>query len=662
MNAKKYFELYISTDTLSLNEWHKFYQSLLIHLGILGKFEIIFRCTDNVIRLFISCNKDLSVLSNGIDNILLRPVNKSELELPRKYTQKHFVRFVTGGNLLALKEKLAIKRNLNLQYTSFNIIAINSKTTVTTCSLYFLDGDNNWLKATNMSTNFPSNLLAINFANNTRYFKKSVPKYLNIEKTLHMMVRESRDALFKIDPFPYLSHNYYLNLAMYDFDRHSFIIGASGSGKSKLISLFIDRLSRTTLNINYRIVVIDPHASLADDLVHIPHQKVITFGENDSTDLFPDANVDLASATELTTMLFKSILNDQFNPRLDKLLRFSLFTLMTAQIMSLANLKRFLTDTEYRTQVVEHVAKYIPQNIVRFWGTDFNELRTKNYSETILPIISMIDEMQLQPSLVGGGGQSLSHTIGENFLTVFSLNKISMGEKTTKTIAGLLIQQIFLLAQSRTFGQKIILIIDEVSVIQNPALTQILAEARKFNLTVILAQQYFGQIAGSLRQAIFANVVNYYVFKVSEEDARALEGNLNISLPKELIKSGQARGLKESDVKVKIMTELHSRECLVRVMSNGQIAPCIKARTTNAPEVIAHKNTMGQKSHQLLPKKFIEKKSSRSIDSPVISADKITSFHEISDPPAKHRHSSIYKLITMSSSSTIITSRKKGSK
>jgi len=221
----------------------------------------------------------------------------------------------------------------------------------------------------------------------------------------------------------------------------------------------------------------------------------------------------------------------------------------------------------------------------------------------------MVDEMQLQPSLVGESGTSLAKTIQENFLTVFSLNKVSMGEKVVKTIAGLLIQQIFLLAQTGSFNEKIILVIDEVSVVQNPALAQILAEARKFNLTVILAQQYFGQVEKDLRDAIFSNVYNYYTFKVSEEDARALEGNLNIDLPKEVIESEREKGINLTDLKVKIMTELHPRECLVRVLANGQVAPCVKAVTVDAPtataSAAAHIPDL-TKATQILPEKFVE--------------------------------------------------------
>jgi nicotinamide riboside kinase len=416
----------------------------------------------------------------------------------------------------------------------------------------------------------PSHLLAIDFLANTKYLRRKEPKYLDIQKALHLMQSDNVNALFEVDTFPYRPSNYFLPLTSYDFDKHSFIVGASGSGKSKLISLLVDRLATTALKMNYRVVVIDPHASIAEDFGHIDDMKVVNFGKEDSTELFPDASADLTAATELTATLFKSLLGEQYNPRLDRLLRFSLFILMTAQTMSLQNLRRFLMEIEYRNQIVEHVTVYVPDNIVKFFGADYNEIRTHNYDTTVLPLISMVDEMQLQPSLVGESESSLAKTIQDNFLTVFSLNKVSMGEKVVKTVAGLLIQQIFLLAQARAFNQKIILVIDEVSVVQNPALAQILAEARKFNLTVILTQQYFGQVDKDLRDAIFANVFNYYAFKVSEEDARALEGNLNIELPQELVTAEHAKGLKEADIKVKIMTELHPRECLVRVVAKNR--------------------------------------------------------------------------------------------
>lgn len=607
---KHTFELYILTDNLESKYWEQLYKALLSQLGSFGKFKLIFTCKNNIVRYFIECDKDLGGLSNNIEGLLLQPTESLDLKLPSKINKERMVQFVAGGNILDLKEKVNVKRAKDLEIVFFDVRLINFEKAIVKTRLLFKDKAGSYYQSKKILTFLPYKLLAIDFANNTKYLKKSTPKYLDIEKALHIFVTDKMDALLEVDSFPYFSNQHYLNIANYEFDKHSFIIGASGSGKSKFISLLIDRINRQSLQrMNYRVVVIDPHASLPDDLKGISGQKVITFDQNDSTDLFPGAGTDLTAATELTSTLFKSILGEQHNARMDRLLRYSLFALLTAQTMTMDNLKKLLSDVEYRNQIIEHVRDYVPSNVVKFFGADYNELRTQFYNETILPIISMIDEMQLQPSLVNESDVSLGKTIQENFLTVFSLNKVSMGDKVVKTVAGLLIQQIFLLAQARVFGQKVILIIDEVSVVQNPALAQILAEARKFNLTVVLTQQYFGQIEKDLSDAIFANVFNYYCFKVSEEDARVLEGNLNINVPKEILEEQKSRGVKESEFKVKLMTELHPRECIVRVLAGGQVIPAFKARTVDAPIVKQVKEVDLQPVKQVLPEKFIEGQS-----------------------------------------------------
>ena len=232
-----------------------------------------------------------------------------------------------------------------------------------------------------------------------------------------------------------------------------------------------------------------------------------------------------------------------------------------------------------------------------------------------------------------------------------------MGEKVVKTIAGLLIQQIFLLAQARAFSQKIILIIDEVSVVQNPALASILSESRKFGLSVILTQQYFGQIEKNIQDSIFTNIYNYYVFKVSEEDARVLEGNLNIDIPKEILQGEKDKGLKQSDVRVQMLTSLHPRECFLRLSSGGQLLPCVKARTLDvvvapaSPRLPALK-AYGQ-SHEL-PQKFIERREQ--FDSVIVEAEskvgKTVVGHEVNaQDQSRLQYMSLHDLLASQSSS-----------
>lgn len=608
-----WFELYLVQDQFNDSDWKKTLLAFSQYIGFLNKYKLIVNIENSIVKYYLGTNMDVGFLSNNLDGIILRPVGIELINIPIKSKKERFIRYVYGGNLLDLREKYQVQRNKELECIVFTINPINIDTAYTKTSMYFKGIDGNYNLANKTSMKLPISLLGVDFISNTKYLREKQPKYLDIQKTLHIMRGEPLDAIFEVDTFPYLPKNYYLPLQSYDFDKHSFIIGASGSGKSKLIGLMISRLNAIeALRNNYRVIVIDPHASIEHDLGHIKNSNVVRFkSENDGVELFSGSgDSDVSAATELTGTLFKSLLANQHNPKVERVLRFSLFVLMTAQVMSLNSLKRLLTDIEYRNQILTHVEDYVPKNITHFFKTDFNELRTQSYTEAILPLVSLVDEMQLQPALAeqNENTKPLAELVNDNFLTVFSLNKISMGEKVVKTVAGLLMQQIFLLAQARTFNEKIILIIDEVSVVQNPAMAAMLAEARKYNLFVFLTQQYFGQIDKDLQDAIFTNVTNYYVFRVSEEDAKSLEGNLTIEIPKEILLSEKEKGSNESQVRVRMLTNLNVRECLLRLSGKGQILPCVKARTLDSidkPTLVSTELKTYDRSSEM-PSKFVE--------------------------------------------------------
>lgn len=616
LGYQHWFELYLMQDVFDKAAWQKTMLAFAQYIGFLKTYKLVMRVENSTVRYFLGASKDVGILSSNLEGVVLRPVAPAIVDLPTKVGSERFVQYVGGGNLLDLREKYQVKRGKTLDYAVFSIRAVNVEKAHVSAQLYFKNLAGTYSVATKTLLSLPSHLFAVDFVANTKYLRKKQPKYLDIQKSLHIMRGEDAGAVFEVDTFPYLPHNYYLPLQSYDFDKHSFIIGASGSGKSKLISLLVDRLNTAEgLRQNYRVVVIDPHASLQEDLQHVAGNAIVNFkGQDDGAELFGGAGTDISAATELTGTLFKSLLADQYNPKVERVLRFSLFVLMTAQVMSLDKLKRLLTDIEFRNDILKHVNDYVPHNIVQFFQTDFNELRTKNYNEAILPLVSLVDEMQLQPSLAeqNENASSLNKLINENFLTVFSLNKVSMGEKVVKTVAGLLMQQIFLLAQAHAFNQKVILIIDEVSVVQNPSMASILAEARKYNLFVFLTQQYFGQIEKDLQDAIFANASNYYVFRVSEEDARALEGNLTIEIPKEILLSEKEKGIKEAEVRVRMLTDLNVRECFLRLSSEGRILPCVKARTVDMVAVAetaakpAKAKFKAYKQPAQMPSKFVE--------------------------------------------------------
>lgn len=67
------------------------------------------------------------------------------------------------------------------------------------------------------------------------------------------------------------------------------------------------------------------------------------------------------------------------------------------------------------------------------------------------------------------------------------------------------------------------LYIDEFQNVTTPAIASILSEARKYRLSLTIANQYLAQLPEDIKGAVFGNVGSLAVFRVSPEDAKFLE-------------------------------------------------------------------------------------------------------------------------------------------
>ncbi len=258
---------------------------------------------------------------------------------------------------------------------------------------------------------------------------------------------------------------------------------------------------------------------------------------------------------------------------------------MKKEILNFNNLRKLLTQTEYKNELIRNSPE-IEENIKEFFLTDFNQLKTNSYQEAISPIIGLIDEMQMLPAFQNKSTTPIKDLLQKNFLSIFSLNQAELGEKVTKTIAGLIIGIIFQLVQKRNFNEHITLIIDEVAVIENPILRNLLSEARKYNLSIILAQQYFSQVSKELKDAIFSNVMNYYSFRISREDAVFLANQLQMEMA---VKNTYHN-------RIKLLTELPNRECIVRITNEGKLIPAFRCKTLDFTPLPRKKNQILEKT------------------------------------------------------------------
>lgn len=583
-------EVYLTSKNVLKDEWKEFINTISKYNGLLKRWKLLVIFKNNELHYMVNTNCVLPTSINGLKSFILKrcAVKKSgrnRVALPFNVS--------LGSNIIDIKNYFSLRGKGEVQYIEFEFMGFTNDKVFNKVRICVKKARS--FKYYKLLFGLPEVLLAVNFESNYDLVYKGAPKYLDISKCLYLLKTDKANTIFSVDPFPYLQGEYFLEQKNINFARHSIVFGASGCGKSKFLSLLISNIKKDDLfRSKYKVVVIDPHAALEDDIGGLG--KVIDFKEaSDSINLFLNNSSDVVISVELLLDIFKGLIPNNYNSKLERVLRHSLYLLLVSEKFNFSNLRNLLIEMEFRNDLVKSNRKILPDSIVEFFLAEFNEIKTKSYTEAISPIIAFIDEMEMIPVFNRNDIESnLCETIKNNFLTIFSLDRTRLGEKVTRTIAGLVAQQLFTLVQNYTFDQHIIFIVDEVAVVENPILNRFLAEARKYNLSLILAGQYFNGISNSLKKAVFANAVNYYIFRLSQDDANILADNFNMKVP-----------LKDTkEQKVKIITDLQDRECLIRINSNGYLLPVMKCRTLDFKSIPRIK----EEKSKNIEKKVVEKK------------------------------------------------------
>lgn len=570
-NILKSFEIFTQKDKISKIDW----QLLLGKISsYYNNFTIEVSFDRSVVEFFIYSNKDISSLGTKLDNFILKPIKKQITFTGKKIN----LQLPTKENILNFKEKEEIKKSriiTNIYVQVRKIIDLYIYLVKIKCN----DDAENKYYSRYITFSNPLVNFEFDFKNSVKIKKKSPPLFLKFDEAIKLFNHNNKDSLFEVFGFPYFSKPAFLPIQSFDFDKHALAVGQTGVGKSKFLELFIKNIEKTSSNDEYAIVVIDPHSNLYSDFANLDSRSINLDFINSACDLFPSFS-EPKIATELTILLFKTILKDQFNAKMERALKYVLFTMFLTNKMTLINIRRFLTEIEFRKQLLSNVNggfDYLKQ----FFDTEYTELQSKFYDIAIMPILVLIDDLQFVPAFSKEPSNSLENILRNNFLTCFSLNRIYLGDKATRLISGLIIQQLFLLMQKGSIKKKIILVIDEVSIVENESLIYILSEARKFNLSLVLSQQYLTQITPDLLKGILSNVYNYFIFKISDEDAKIVAKNIDIAFPDDVLLQQKEKGLSEEDLKRNVLVNLNPRECLVRLFGDGKFYPSFKAKTLN---------------------------------------------------------------------------------
>jgi len=560
--------------------WDHLFSRVLLRTPLFGFVTLEAAIEGNEVRFFAHSDKNLADYGDQLLPFIATPVDDVAAPVA---TKRCYVDFSQRENLILLREREMLRRGRKLFRVEYRVVKMLVGH-FSVMDLFFIDDQGTTLRCTRRFFSPRHWLFAVDFHASIQYKKRKIPTYVKLQKVIPLLSGEPSDGLVEVLGFPYLSSKKYFPLLNFDYNRHTLIMGQTGTGKSKFIEFLLKDLRRRGVFEEYAVVVLDPHAALYTDCADIPGCTNVDFIRS-SCRLFAQIGQPNV-ATELTVMLFRTLMKDQFNPKMERVLKYVLFVLFSIGQMSLENLKLFLTDVVRRKEILANSG--LPPNILQFFETDYLEMETRFYELSIMPILTLLDELTFLPISNFQDSDTMQELIEKNSVLFLSLHQITLGQKATKLIAGLLIQQLFLLAQSRMLKKKILFVIDEVSVVQNDSLAAILSEARKFDLFLFLSQQYLQQVDEVIRNSILTNVYNYFLFRVSEDDARMLSNGLEFDFPESqlLVPHKESIGQRESHLKLKMITELNPRECLVRVYANGKFMPVFKARTIDINNAI----------------------------------------------------------------------------
>ncbi len=316
---------------------------------------------------------------------------------------------------------------------------------------------------------------------------------------------------------------------------HVYVVGKTGVGKSTLLLNMIGQDIQNTEG----LAVIDPHGDLIEKALEtIPEHRLkdlIYFNpQNSKQPLFfnPLEVFDSAESPLVVSSLvsvFKKIWYDSWGPRLEYILRNALSTLVEFSGATLIDLQRILQDRTFRMNLV---SKLTNEQLKNFWLNEFEKYSPYFQQEAISPIQNKIGQFLNNPILREIVSQpkssfNIREIMDSGKILLVNLSKGKIGEDSASLLGAMLIAKMGLTALSRQDipeeqRRDFYLYVDEFQSFATSSFADILSEARKYHLNLILANQYLDQIDEKVRGAIFGNVGTIISFKVGLEDAKFL--------------------------------------------------------------------------------------------------------------------------------------------
>ncbi|HSW88534.1 MAG TPA: type IV secretion system DNA-binding domain-containing protein [Candidatus Saccharimonadales bacterium] len=325
-----------------------------------------------------------------------------------------------------------------------------------------------------------------------------------------------------------------------DRQRHMYIIGKTGTGKSEFLK---DMILQDIRN-GEGVAVIDPHGDLIEGVLPlIPPERaedVIIFDPSDTARPI-GLNIMEAYTEEQKHYMVSSIIGLFYKlydpnqtgivgPRLEHGIRNAMLTVMAETGNTFIEVQRALTDTAFVQDLLPKVTDPI---IRRYWTDQIAQTNDFHKSEVLDYIVSKFGRFitnKLMRNIIGQSKSSFDFrkVMDEKKILLVNLSKGKIGEENSNFIGLILVPKLVVAAMSRQdipqeARKNFYLYVDEFQNFATPDFAQILSEARKYRLNLIVANQFTSQMQEEVKNAVFGNVGTIASFRVGVQDANYLQ-------------------------------------------------------------------------------------------------------------------------------------------
>ena len=325
-----------------------------------------------------------------------------------------------------------------------------------------------------------------------------------------------------------------------DRRKHMYIIGRTGTGKSELLKT----LMLQDILAGKGLCFIDPHGDAAEELLQlIPPQRAEDVIYFDPSDMIRPFGINMleayneeqkhfvvASIIGLMYKLFDPNKTGIIGPRFEHGVRNAMLTAMSAPGATFVEVVRLMTDADFVKEILPKVQDPV---VRRYWTDQIAQTTDFHKSEVLDYTVSKFGRFvtnKMFRNIIGQSKSSfdLRKVMDEGKILIMNLSKGRIGEENSNFLGLILVPKILAAAMSRTDvameqRRDFYLYVDEFQNFATDTFADILSEARKYRLNLVVANQFIGQIGEDLKNAVFGNVGTIIGFRVGVTDANYLQ-------------------------------------------------------------------------------------------------------------------------------------------